>query len=302
MQLGIIGLGRMGGNMSERLVKGGHDIVGFSIDPKEVENAASVGVKGADSLEDLVQKLSSPRVVWLMVPAGKPVEETLEKLSELLETGDIIIDGGNSNYKDSVRRGFNMAEKGIKFLDVGVSGGIWGLKEGYSMMIGGEKEAVDAARGAFETLAPADDKGWGHVGPSGSGHFVKMLHNGIEYGMMQAYAEGYAVMQKKEEFGIDLHQVTEIWQHGSVVRSWLLDLIASGMEQNQKLEGIAPYVDDSGEGRWTVAEAIELNDAAPVMTMALLQRLKSRDNECYGEKMLAMMRHQFGGHPIKQQS
>jgi len=243
--------------------------------------------------------VGKPRAIWIMVPSGAPVDETIAALLPHLSKDDILIDGGNSNYKDTQRRGVSLKGQGFQFVDVGTSGGIWGLKEGYSMMVGGDKAAVDYLRPLLETLAPAKDQGWGRVGPSGAGHFVKMVHNGIEYGMMQAYAEGFAILKKKSEFALDMHQVSEIWRTGSVVRSWLLDLLSIALKENAEMAGIAPYVSDSGEGRWTVAEAIDLDVPAPVITLSLLQRLTSRDTDSYSDKLLAAMRNQFGGHAIK---
>jgi 6-phosphogluconate dehydrogenase len=235
-----------------------------------------------------------------MVPAGGPVESVVQNLMELMDAGDIIIDGGNSNYKDTIGRGKALAEKNMHYVDVGTSGGVWGLKEGYSMMVGGDPDAVAHIRPALETLAPGPEKGWGHVGPTGAGHFVKMVHNGIEYGMMQAYAEGFEIMKAKEEFDLDLHQVAEIWRFGSVVRSWLLDLTANALEEDQELSKIAGWVNDSGEGRWTVFEAIDLDVPAPVITLALQARFVSRQEESYAAKLLAAMRNQFGGHAMKE--
>ncbi len=268
----MVGLGRMGGNMSERLVKGGHRVVGYARRKESVQSVIKKGADGAYSLDELVEKLTPPRRIWLMIPAGDPVDKTIQELLPRLEKGDVIVDGGNSNYKDTMRRAAMLKENDISFVDVGTSGGIWGLAEGYSMMIGGERDVVEGLRPIFETLAPAPDKGWGRVGPSGAGHFVKMVHNGIEYGLMQAYAEGFSIMRHKEEFGLDLHQIADIWCCGSVVRSWLLDLTAEALAENPDLEGIAPYVADSGEGRWTVFEAIDLDVAAPIISLSLLQR------------------------------
>ena len=299
MQLGMVGLGRMGANMTERLVRGGHRVVGYDRDAAAVARVVSAGAEGADSLAALAGKLARPRAIWMMVPAGAPVDETIASLLPHLAQGDTLIDGGNSNYKDSLRRAADLKARSFAFVDVGTSGGIWGLKEGYSMMVGGEKAAVEKLKPLLETLAPAKDKGWGHVGPAGSGHYVKMVHNGIEYGMMQAYAEGFAILKRKKEFALDLHQVAEIWRTGSVVRSWLLDLTSAALKENPEMEGIAPYVSDSGEGRWTVAEAIDLDVPAPVITLSLLQRLTSRDTDSYADKLLAAMRNQFGGHAIK---
>jgi 6-phosphogluconate dehydrogenase len=299
MQLGLIGLGKMGGNMAERLRLGGHQVVGFDFDEKAVARLTSSGNVGVSTLEDMVKNLKGRRAIWIMVPQGKPVDDTIAKLVPLLSTGDILIDGGNSYYRDTVRRGEELEAKGLKFVDVGTSGGVWGLQEGYSMMIGGGKDAVDYLRPIFETLAPAKDKGWGHVGPSGSGHFVKMVHNGIEYGMMQAFAEGFTIMESKSEFSLDLPQIAEIWRYGSVVRSWLLDLTADALGKNPKLDGLEPYVADSGEGRWTVMEAIDLNVSAPVITQSLIRRIRSREENNFTDRMLAIMRSEFGGHAVK---
>ncbi|MEM8485542.1 MAG: phosphogluconate dehydrogenase (NAD(+)-dependent, decarboxylating) [Bacteroidota bacterium] len=299
MQIAMIGLGKMGANMTVRLLNDGHSVVAFDLNEEAIAQAESAGATGARTLDEVVEKLAAPRVVWVMVPAGKPTESTVQALSEKLSPGDVIIDGGNSNFHNTMRRGETVEAKGIGFVDVGTSGGVWGLKEGYSMMVGGSEESVAKVAPALETLAPAADKGWGHVGPIGSGHYVKMIHNGIEYGMMQAYAEGFALMRKREEYGIDLGQVAQIWRYGSVVRSWLLDLTAEALEENPDLDGIAAYVTDSGEGRWTVQEAIDQDLSAPVMTLALLQRLRSREEEGYTEKLLSAMRNKFGGHSIK---
>ncbi|HZJ25153.1 MAG TPA: decarboxylating 6-phosphogluconate dehydrogenase [Anaerolineales bacterium] len=299
MELAMIGLGKMGMNMATRLVRGGHRVVGYARTDATVEEAVQLGAEGAHSLDDAVGKLKSPRIVWLMVPAGKVTSDTIDQLSGLLEKGDIVIDGGNSNYKDSVRHAEMLEPKGIDFVDSGTSGGIWGLTEGYSLMIGGQADVVEKMRPIFETLAPAPDKGWGHVGPHGAGHFVKMIHNGIEYGMMQAFAEGFSILKAKKEFELDLAQVSHIWQHGSVVRSWLLDLAARALDDDPNLTEIKPWVADSGEGRWTVFESIDLDVPAPVLTLALQMRLASRDEENYPARMLAALRNQFGGHAIK---
>ncbi|WP_106419198.1 phosphogluconate dehydrogenase (NAD(+)-dependent, decarboxylating) [Salinicola tamaricis] len=299
MELAMVGLGRMGANMAERLVRGGHRVVGSDPSAEARAKAADKGIEPAESLAAAVAALPSPRIVWLMVPAGDLVDKLLADLEPLLAADDVVIDGGNSLYKDSLRRAERASEKGLHFVDVGTSGGVWGLAEGYSMMVGGETAVVEALTPLFEALAPAPDKGWGHVGPAGAGHFTKMVHNGIEYGLMQAYAEGFAIMGKKAEFGVDLHQVAEIWRYGSVVRSWLLDLTADALDKNPGLEGIAPYVSDSGEGRWTVAEALELDVSAPVITLSLLERLRSREADSFGDKLLAAMRNEFGGHAIK---
>ncbi|RRN53917.1 decarboxylating 6-phosphogluconate dehydrogenase [Pseudoxanthomonas sp. SGNA-20] len=297
MDIGMVGLGRMGGNMALRLARGGHRVVGY--DPGATARGAAPELETVESLQALVEALPAPRAVWLMVPAGAPVDSTLDRLLPLLQPGDVVVDGGNSNYRDSERRAARCRDAGVHFLDCGTSGGVWGLQEGYSLMVGGEAEAVALLRPVLETLAPAPDRGWGHVGPSGAGHFTKMVHNGIEYGMMQAYAEGFAIMQRKESMALDLAQVARIWQHGSVVRSWLLDLATDALERNPTLEGIAPYVSDSGEGRWTVAEAIDLDVSAPVITLSLLERLRSRENDSYADKLLAALRQGFGGHGIR---
>jgi len=301
MELAMIGLGKMGLNMATRLVRGGHRVVGHARTAESVEAAVKLGAEGAQSLEEAVGKLSAPRIVWLMIPAGKITDATLEGLSNLLSKADIVIDGGNSNYKDSVRHAAMLEPKGIDFVDCGTSGGIWGLAEGYSLMIGGKPEVVEKLGPIFETLAPAPDKGWGHVGPHGAGHFVKMVHNGIEYGMMQAFAEGFSIMKAKEELGLDLAQISHIWQDGSVVRSWLLDLAARALDEDGKLADIKPWVADSGEGRWTVFESIDLDVPAPVITLALQMRFVSRDEENFTARMLAALRNQFGGHAIKKE-
>jgi 6-phosphogluconate dehydrogenase len=298
MKLAMIGLGRMGANMAERLIRGGHEVLGYDPSADACKRVEGFGGTTAGSLEVLAGMLPAPRIAWIIVPAGNPVDETISALSPLLKKNDIIIDGGNSNYKDSMRRAESLAKSGIHYIDAGVSGGIWGLKEGYSMMIGGDSEAVESMRPIFECLAPAPDKGWGRVGPSGAGHFVKMIHNGIEYGLMQAYAEGLSILKNKKDFDLDVHQVAEIWRVGSVVRSWLLDLASDALGKNPDLSGIASIVADSGEGRWTVFEAIDNDVPAPVITMALLERLRSREQESFADKLLAALRNEFGGHPI----
>lgn len=300
MQLAMIGLGKMGANMARRLLRGGHEVVGVNIDSEITDRLANEeGLVPAYSVTDAVLKLEKPRVVWVMVPAGAPTEDVLASLKAQLSPGDIVIDGGNSNYKDTMRRALSLAEKSIAMLDVGTSGGIWGLAEGYSMMVGGETSAVASVRPVLECLAPAPDRGWGHVGPFGSGHFVKMIHNGIEYGLMQAYAEGFELLKAKKDFDLDLHEVAEIWRHGSVVRSWLLDLTAAALEPDQDLADIRGWVADSGEGRWTVFEAIDLDVPAPIITLALQMRFASRQDDSYAAKLLAAMRNQFGGHAVK---
>jgi 6-phosphogluconate dehydrogenase len=299
MRIGMVGLGKMGMNMAQRLIRGGHQVVGTARSQETIKEAVSLGVVGANSIEELVSKLEAPRIVWLMVPAGKPTEDVIHTLIPLLEHGDIIIDGGNSYYKDSMRREAKLKEYGLHFLDVGTSGGIWGLTEGYSLMIGGHVKTAEFLKPVFETLAPAADAGWGRVGPVGAGHFTKMVHNGIEYGMMQAFAEGFEIMEQKKEFDLDLHQVSQVWQRGSVVRSWLLDLIERVMKEDPSLEDIEAYVADSGEGRWTVVEAIDLDVAAPVISASLQRRIRSRQDAPYSDKLLAAMRNQFGGHAMK---
>jgi 6-phosphogluconate dehydrogenase len=291
----------MGFNMLMRLRQGGHELVAFNRSPNPVTRAVAEGADGAHTLREVAQKLSAPRICWTMLPAGDVTDQFITSLSEYLEPGDIIIDGGNSYYKDTVRRGDRLTQQGFKFVDVGTSGGIWGLTEGYSLMIGGEGETVEYLRPIFETLAPAPDKGWGHVGPHGAGHFTKMVHNGIEYGMMQAFAEGFSLMGSKTEFHLDLHQIAEIWRHGSVVRSWLLDLTASALADNPALEGIAPYVPDSGEGRWTVMESIEQGVPLPVIALSLAMRFRSQQDSPFADKLLAVMREQFGGHAVKRE-
>jgi 6-phosphogluconate dehydrogenase len=299
MEIGMIGLGKMGGNMARRLIRGGHRVVVFAPRQEVVKAMAAEGAVGAASLEDLVAKLAPPRVVWLMVPAGDPTENTLSRVAALMSAGDVVVDGGNSFYKDSVRRAKDVAALGLLFVDCGTSGGVWGLAEGYCMMVGGETQAVERVRPALETLAEAPDRGWARMGPVGSGHFVKMVHNGIEYGVMRAIAEGFELMNHKAEFGLDLPQIAELWRHGSVIRSWLLDLTARALAENPTLEGIAAYVPDSGEGRWTVVEAIELGCSIPVISMALTSRFRSREDEPFSDKLLAALRNQFGGHAVR---
>ena len=299
MELGLIGLGKMGGNMAERLRRAGHKVVGFDFSADAVKKLSDTGSVGVNSLEDLVKNLQAPRAIWIMVPAGAPVDETIAKLKPLMQKGDTFIDGGNSNYKDSQRRHDVLKPEGFEFLDVGTSGGIWGISEGYSMMIGGDEDVVEKLRPIFEALAPGKDVGWGRTGPSGAGHFVKMVHNGIEYGLMQAYSEGFSIMRAKDSLELDLTQIANIWRYGSVVRSWLLDLTADALKKNPTLEGLEPYVPDSGEGRWTVSEAIDLNVSAPVITESLIRRIRSREDDNFTDRMLSVMRNEFGGHAVK---
>jgi len=301
MQLAMIGLGRMGGNMVRRLAQGGHDIVAYDVDDAPGKALASEfeAVTTAGDLKAVVGKLKAPRVIWVMVP-HQFVDSTIAKLVEAgAESGDLIIDGGNSNYKEGQRRGAELAEKEILFADCGTSGGVWGLKNGYSLMIGGTDEAVNLIAPALTTLASNDGKGWGHVGPVGAGHFVKMVHNGIEYGMMQAFAEGFELMQAKDEFDLDMHQISRVWQHGSVVSSWLLDLIGDALEQDGELSSLSDWMDDSGEGRWTINESIDLGIPTPVLTLALQMRFRSRERDAFAGKIVNAMRAGFGGHAIK---
>lgn len=306
MDIAMIGLGKMGANMARRLIKGGHRVVGFDQSPDAARKLAEeLGSDGhaplapAASLAEVVELLPAPRVVWVMVPSGAPTEAVIDELAGRLSPDDVIIDGGNTFYKDDMRRAVTLKPKGIHYVDAGTSGGVWGLAEGYSLMIGGDEDIVSRLAPIFETLAPAADKGWGRVGPVGAGHFTKMVHNGIEYGLMQSFAEGFDIMHAKKDFGLDLHQIAEIWRYGSVVRSWLLDLTALALEKDQDLSSIAGYVNDSGEGRWTVFEAVDLDVPAPIITLSLQQRFISRQTESFAAKLLAAMRNQFGGHAVK---
>ena len=299
MELGMIGLGRMGGNMAQRLLLGGHRVVAYAPRAEQVQASVQQGAAGASSIADLVQQLAAPRAVWVMVPSGEPTESTINAVASALSPGDVVIDGGNSNYKDSMRRAAALNDRGLSFLDAGTSGGVWGLKEGYSMMVGGDQESFRRLEPVFQTLAPSPDTGYGHVGPAGAGHFVKMVHNGIEYGLMQAYAEGFELMQAKREFDLDLAQIAQVWRHGSVVRSWLLDLTAAALEEDPKLENLQAYVEDSGEGRWTIQESIELAVPTPVIALSLQARFRSRQENPFGLRLLAAMRNQFGGHAVR---
>jgi len=298
MKLAMVGLGRMGGNMVRRLLRDKHEVVAWDRSADVIAELAGEGAEGAKDLADLVKRLETPRVVWLMVPSGAPVDQTIELLLPGLAKGDIIIDGGNSNFHDTIRRGEALKSKGVEFVDAGTSGGIWGLKIGYCLMVGGSKAAVQRAEPIFRTLAPKD--GFAHVGPTGAGHYVKMVHNGIEYGMLQAYAEGYEILHGSKDFELDLHQIAAVWNHGSVVRSWLNELAELAFADSADLSDIRGYVDDSGEGRWTVQEAIDQSVPAPVITLALLMRFASRQDESFSAKVIAALRNQFGGHAVKQ--
>ncbi len=300
MRMAMIGLGKMGGNMARRLCRGGVEVVGYNRSAEIVETlVAEEGMIASTSLRDAVGKLQTPRIVWLMLPSGEPTEQALQDLVSMLEPGDVVVDGGNSNYHDSQRRGVLLKSHGIGFMDAGTSGGVWGLANGYCLMVGGEPEVAAQVEPALKVLAPAADRGWAHVGPVGAGHFTKMIHNGIEYGMMQAMAEGFALLKGKGEFDLDLAKISELWRHSSVVRSWLLDLTAEALSQDQQLKDVAPYVPDSGEGRWTVIESIDQGTAAPVLSLALSMRFTSQDSEGYDFKLLSMMRNAFGGHAVK---
>jgi 6-phosphogluconate dehydrogenase len=298
MQLAMIGLGKMGGNMTERLLRGKHSVVAFDRDAKVVAKYGKLGATEATSLLDAVKKLSAPRVVWIMVPAGKPVDDTIAEMLPLLSEGDAIIDGGNSNFHDTIRRSEELGKKGIAFIDSGTSGGIWGLENGYCLMVGGDTRAVMRCEPIFKTLAPQN--GYMHVGPPGAGHYVKMIHNGIEYGMMQAYAEGYEILHASKTFPkLDLAAIGNLWQNGSVVRSWLNELAASAFAKDADLNKVKGWVADSGEGRWTVQEAIDLDVPAPLITLSLLTRFRSRQDESFSAKVLAALRNEFGGHAVK---
>lgn len=300
MEVLLIGLGKMGGNMARRLQRNGHNVIGYNRSSGITHQLeAEEGIVAVESISEGIAKLHSPKVVWVMVPSGKATEDTIQSVAGLLKPGDIIVDGGNSNFNDSMRHGKELAEKGIHFFDAGVSGGIWGLKEGYSIMVGGDPAVFSVIEPLIKSLAPADDKGWGLVGPVGSGHFTKMVHNGIEYGMMEAFAEGFELLQARKDFNLDVHQISKIWQHSSVVRSWLLDLIALALEDDQSLNAIKPWVSDSGEGRWTVNEAINQDVPVPVIAASLFRRFESREDNSYAYRLLSAMRNQFGGHEMK---
>jgi 6-phosphogluconate dehydrogenase len=296
MRLGMVGLGKMGANMTLRLLQGGHDVVVFDVDSDSVRRSVDEGATGSSSLRELVEALEAPRAVWVMVPAGSITQQTVDSLGELMQEGDTIIDGGNSRFTDTLKRAEELAEKGISFLDAGTSGGVWGLKEGYCLMVGGDTEKVSRLEPVFTTLAP--ENGYAHVGPAGAGHFVKMVHNGIEYSMMQAYGEGFEVLEKNGHFELDLAQIAELWRHGSVIRSWLLDLAASALLKNPGLEGISDYVDDSGEGRWTLGVAIDQAVPMPALALALFTRFASREQELFAGKLISALRNEFGGHAV----
>ena len=287
----------MGGNMTERLIRGGHTVVVYDRSPEAVQRAVALGATAATSLADVVTHLAKPRVVWVMVPSGQPTDDTITALGAQLERGDVIIDGGNSNFHDTLRRNGELAPKGIEFIDAGTSGGIWGLKEGYCEMVGASDASFALCEPIFRTLAPPN--GYAHVGPTGAGHYVKMVHNGIEYGMLQAYAEGYEILHASTEFKLDLAQISALWNQGSVVRSWLNELAASAFARDGNLDQLKGYVEDSGEGRWTVQEAIDLNVPAPVITLSLLMRLRSRQADSFGARVIAALRNEFGGHAVK---
>lgn len=296
MEIGFVGLGKMGLNMVTRLQQAGHRVTAYDRAPEALKQATAVGCVGASSLADLVQRLKAPRAVWIMVPSGAPTEETVQAVAALLQPDDIVIDGGNTRFHDDVRRANELAAKHIQYIDAGTSGGIWGLKNGYCLMVGGDKVAVDWLAPIFESLAPPN--GWAHVGAVGAGHYVKMVHNGIEYSMMQGYAEGFELMSKSE-YRLDLARVASLWMQGSVVRSWLLELAASALKDDPRLEKLKGFVQDSGEGRWMVADAIEKDVPVPTLTTALFTRFRSRQGESFAEKMLAALRNAFGGHAVK---
>ncbi len=298
MQLAMIGLGRMGGNMVRRLIQGGHELIVYDQSAEAVKAYVGKGVRKAENVADIARQLSPRRVVWVMLPAGAPVQSTIEQLVPRLSRGDIIIEGGNSNFRDSLRRAEALQAKGIEFIDVGTSGGIWGLEGGYCLMIGASPAAFRHCEPVFRTLAAPD--GYAHVGPPGAGHYVKMVHNGVEYGMLQAYAEGYEILHASQDFTFDLHQIAKLWNHGSVVRSWLNELAERALARDGRLSGVRGYVEDSGEGRWTIEEALRLDVPAPVITLSLLARLRSRQEESFGAKLIAALRHEFGGHAIKE--
>jgi 6-phosphogluconate dehydrogenase len=297
MKLGMIGLGKMGGNMTERLMKGGHEVVVFDRSPETIARYVALGSQGANDAADMVAKLSAPRIVWIMVPAGKPVDDTIAALLPGMSRGDVIIDGGNSNFHDTMRRAAALQQEGIELIDSGTSGGIWGLANGYCLMIGASNEAFSLCEPIFKTLAPPD--GYAHMGPAGSGHYVKMIHNGVEYGMLQAYAEGYEILHASKDFDLDLKKIASVWNRGSVVRSWINELAEAAFEKDSDLDALKGFVADSGEGRWTVQEAIDLDVPAPVITLSLLMRLRSRQDDSFSAKVIAALRNEFGGHAVQ---
>ena len=297
MRLGMIGLGKMGGNMTERLLRGGHEVVAFDRDPKVIDDYAARGATAATDPAAMVGKLETPRIVWIMVPAGQPVDDTIAAVLPGLSKGDIIIDGGNSNFHDTLRRSEQLRSEGIEFIDCGTSGGIWGLEKGYCLMIGASETAFTTCEPIFRTLAP--EAGSARMGPTGSGHYVKMIHNGIEYGILQAYAEGYEILHASKNFDLDLHRIAAVWNHGSVVRSWINELAERAFEKDTDLTELKGFVADSGEGRWTVQEAVDLDVPAPVITLSLLARLRSRQDDSFSAKVIAALRNEFGGHAVK---
>jgi 6-phosphogluconate dehydrogenase len=300
MQIAIVGLGRMGGNMVRRLLRGGHEVVAWDRNAAVVEQLAKEGATGAASLRDLVSKLSAPRPVWVMLPAGEPTEDTVKELSSLLSPNDIVVDGGNSNYKDSIRRSKELASRQIRFLDAGTSGGVWGLDVGYCLMVGGDKSAYDQILPALTTLAPKE--GLDYFGPAGAGHYVKMVHNGVEYAMMQAYAEGFELLKESDTYEFDLRKVTHVWNRGSVIRSWLCELAERAFERDPELSGLKAYVSDSGEGRWTVDEAVRLGVSLPTIALSLFARFASRKENAFGLRVVAALRNEFGGHAVVRKS
>ena len=299
MQVGMIGLGKMGANISRRLMRDGHELFVYDLNPAAAQELADEGATPCTSLEDLTAKMSTPRAIWVMVPDGPPIDSTVRSITPSLQAGDVLVDGGNSDYRESMRRAATLAAHGVEYVDCGTSGGVWGLAEGYSLMLGGTDAAIAHITPAVRSLAPEPDKGWGHMGPSGAGHFVKMVHNGIEYGLMQAYAEGFALMKSKTEFELDMHQIGQTWQHGSVVRSWLLDLAVNALSESPDLGQMQAYVPDSGMGRMTVREGIDQRVPLPVITASLLERFQSRTDGSFAYKLLAALRNQFGGHAFK---
>jgi 6-phosphogluconate dehydrogenase len=297
MRVAMIGLGKMGGNMTARLLKRRHEVVAYDRTPDAVSRATALGARGATDLASIVTQLDAPRVIWIMVPAGAPVDETIDALVPRLSKGDVIIDGGNSRFHDTLRRGRALAERGIEFVDAGTSGGIWGKENGYCLMVGGSARAVKICEPLFTALA--QEGGYAHVGPSGAGHYVKMVHNGIEYALLQGYAEGFEILHASKDFKLDLHQIAAVWNHGSVVRSWLNELAERAFARDASLSALRGYVEDSGEGRWTVQEATDLNVPAPVIALSLIMRLRSRQEDSFGAKVIAALRNEFGGHAVK---